>query len=250
MEMTKIPRVCLFTNHNPRSQERKVLNPHAVPEKRFFDFRHFVQMRYTTTMTVKTLEQPKPRAIFLDRDGTLGGAGGFRQPDKFEFYDFTFEAIKLINQAGFKAIVISNQSRIAKGQITSSQLENSIDRLNSSLENHDDHDAKLDAWFVCSHQNSDECNCKKPKPGLFLQAAQELKIDLANSFMIGDHGNDMLAGATAGCKPVLVLTGLGRKSIGEFRHAWDSVQPAFVAQNVLEAVQWILEHQARNESTV
>ena len=77
-------------------------------------------------MTAQTLELPKTRVIFLDRDGTLGGAGGFCHPDEFEFYDFTFEAIKLINQAGFKAIVVSNQSRIAKGQITFSQLENSI----------------------------------------------------------------------------------------------------------------------------
>jgi D-glycero-D-manno-heptose 1,7-bisphosphate phosphatase len=188
-----------------------------------------------------SFEPPKNRAIFLDRDGTLGGAGGFCHPDDFEFYEFTFEAIKRINQAGFKAVVISNQSRIAKGQITFSQLENSIKRLNLSLEQHS---AKLDAWFICPHQKSDHCNCKKPKPGLFLQAAQQLEIDLPNSFMIGDHGeNDMLAGASIGCKPILVLTGLGCGSNNEFRHTWDSIEPVCVAKNVLEAVQWILEKQ-------
>lgn len=199
-------------------------------------------------MSAQTLEPAKSRAIFLDRDGTLGGAGGFCHPDEFEFYDFTFEAIKLIKQAGFKAVVITNQSRIAKGQITFFQLENSINRLNLNLENRG---ATLDAWFVCPHQRSDDCNCKKPKPGLFLRAAQELELDLQNSFMIGDHGeNDMLAGAAVGCKPILVLTGWGRGSIGEFRRTWDSIEPAFVAKNVLEAVKWILEHHAMNKSTL
>jgi D,D-heptose 1,7-bisphosphate phosphatase len=190
---------------------------------------------------LQPLEQPKTRAIFLDRDGTLGGTGGFCHPDEFEFYDFTIEAIKLINQAGFKAVVISNQSRIAKGQITVLQLQNSITRLNSSLEQHG---AKLDGWFICPHQKSDHCNCKKPKPGLFLQAQQKLEIDLQNSFMIGDHGeNDMLAGASVGCKPILVLTGWGRGSNNEFRHPWSSIEPVFVAENALEAVKWILEKQ-------
>jgi D,D-heptose 1,7-bisphosphate phosphatase len=194
-------------------------------------------------MPPQTLEPPKTRAIFLDRDGTLGGLGGFCHPDEFEFYDFTFKAIKLINQAGFKAVVITNQSRIAKGQITSSQVQNSIDRLNSSLEQNG---AKLDAWFICPHQRIDNCNCKKPKPCLFLQAAQELEIDLQNSFMIGDHGeNHMLAAVSIGCKPVLVLTGWGRGSNNEFRHTWDSIEPAFVAKNLLEAVKWILESEAK-----
>jgi D,D-heptose 1,7-bisphosphate phosphatase len=188
-----------------------------------------------------SLEAPKTRAIFLDRDGTLGGAGGFCHPDEFEFYDVTFEALKLINQSGFKAVVVTNQSRIAKGQITFSQLENSINRLNSSLEHHG---AKLDAWFICPHQKIDHCNCKKPKPGLFLQAQTKLEIDLASSFMIGDHGeNDMLSAASVGCKPVLVLTGWGLGSNNEFRHTWDSIEPVFVAENVLEAVKWILEIQ-------
>ena len=187
------------------------------------------------------LENPQTRAIFLDRDGTLGGAGGFCHPDEFEFYDCTFEAIKLINQAGFKAVVVTNQSRIAKGEFTFLELQNSIDRLNSSLEQHG---AKLDAWFICPHRRSDNCDCKKPKPGLFLEAATNLEIDLSHSFMIGDHGeNDMLSGAAAGCKPVLVLTGLGRGSIGEFRHTWEAIEPVFIAENVLEAVKWILESQ-------
>ena len=186
-------------------------------------------------------EKPQPRAIFLDRDGTLGGAGGFCHPDEFEFYDFTPEAIKRINAAGFKAVVLTNQSCIAKGQITFEQLQNSIARLNSSLEVHG---AKLDAWFVCPHRRSDGCDCKKPKIGLFLRAAADLEIDLSSSFMIGDHGeNDMLAGVVAGCKPILVLTGLGSGSIGEFRHTWENIEPAFVAENVLEAVKWILESQ-------
>ena len=192
-------------------------------------------------VALHTFEKPQTRAIFLDRDGTLGGAGGFCHPDEFEFYDFTFEAIKLINQAGFKAVVVTNQSRIAKGEFTFLELQNSIDRLNSSLEQHG---AKLDAWYVCPHRGSDGCDCKKPKIGLFLRAAADLEIDLSSSFMIGDHGeNDMLAGVVAGCKPILVLTGLGSGSIGEFRHTWENIEPAFVAENVLEAVKWILESQ-------
>lgn len=179
------------------------------------------------------------KAVFLDRDGTLGGDGFYCHPDDFRLYSNTAEAIKLLNENEIKAIVITNQTHIAYGEITLDQVNHSFHRIQKELS---EAGAFLDGWYVCPHGPKQNCLCRKPKPFLFQQAAQDFDIDLTSSYMIGDSGKaDMLGAIAAGCQPILVLTGLGKGSYNEFRHEWKEVEPTYIAADVLDAVKYILK---------
>lgn len=186
-----------------------------------------------------SLLSDKPRrAVFLDRDGTMGGGGGFQHPDTFEMYPFTSQAVALLKSASYLVVMVSNQVRISTGEITIEQVDASFTRIKRDLRSEG---ADLDAWYICPHHPDDQCACRKPNPGMLLKAAQDLNIDLSKSYMVGDRGDsDMVAASRAGCRPILTLTGLGNGSIGEFRHTWRDVTPWAVAANLLEAVQIIL----------
>jgi histidinol-phosphate phosphatase family protein len=178
------------------------------------------------------------RAVFFDRDGTLGGRGGYCHPDEFEFFDFAPRAVKTVRDAGFLAVVITNQSRIAKGQITLEAVQRSFGRLQMQLE---DAGTRFDAWYICPHVKADACDCKKPAPGLLKRAALEHGIDLPESFVVGDSGfNDLGAAAAVGCRGVLVRTGEGNNSLTIYRESWAHTEPAFIADTVLEAAEWIV----------
>lgn len=150
----------------------------------------------------------KQKAIFLDRDGTINKYVGFlRNIDDFELIDGAAEAIKLINQSGYLAIVVTNQPVIARGEVTWEQL-NEIHRKMETLLGKEG--AYIDGIYICPHHPDKGfagerpeykivCNCRKPKPGLLLKAATDFNIDLAHSFMIGDDNRDVEAGNNAGC---------------------------------------------------
>jgi histidinol-phosphate phosphatase family protein len=179
------------------------------------------------------------RAVFFDRDGTLGGAGGFCHPDEFELFECAGQAVRTVREAGFLAIVVTNQSRIAKGQITLGQVEASFERLQAQLEAQG---TRFDAWYICPHDKSDACECKKPAPGLLKRAARDFEIDFAQSFVIGDSGfNDIKAGSSVGCRTVLVRTGEGVASLEKYRESWADVEADFIAQDVLDGTQWIIQ---------
>lgn len=178
-------------------------------------------------------------AVFLDRDGTLGGSGGFCHPDDFRMYDAVPAAIRLLNDAAIRVVLVTNQVRIGTGEITIAQLESSFLRMQRELATCGAH---VDAWYYCPHLPEDECDCRKPKPGMLHRAARELGLDLAQSYMIGDTGaSDMKAGAAAGCRCVLVLTGFGQGSMSDYRGQWAEVQPEYVARDVLDAVRHVLD---------
>lgn len=178
------------------------------------------------------------KCVFVDRDGTLGGDGHFCNPDKFELYDFSSFAIRMLNEVGYKVIVITNQSHIASGGITREQVDNSFYKIQDRLRLDGAH---LDGWYVCPHGPYDGCECRKPLPYLLHKAAQDFNIDLANSYMIGDRGDsDMCAADAAGCHPLLVLTGLGKNSYYEFRNTRKHVTPILVASNIEEATKSII----------
>lgn len=155
----------------------------------------------------------KQKAIFLDRDGTVNKYVGFlRNINDFELNIGIAEAIKRINELGYLAIVITNQPVIARGEVTAEELEEIHNKMETLLGLEG---AYLDAIYVCPHHphkgyNGEitelkmDCDCRKPKPGLILQAAKDYNIDLTQSYMIGDSGNDIKAGINAGCKTVLV----------------------------------------------
>lgn len=177
------------------------------------------------------------RAVFLDRDGTLGGDGGYCHPDEFQLFPSAAPAIRLLNDAGYLIIVVTNQTHIGRGEITLEQMAASFRRLNADLAAEGAH---LDGWYICPHRKVDACRCRKPSPSLLLQAAREHDLDLTASWMVGDSGAaDMLAGAAAGCRLILVRTGWGESSLGAYRHTWADVEPDYVAADLLGAAVWI-----------
>lgn len=157
--------------------------------------------------------QNKQKAVFLDRDGTINKYVGFlRNIDEFELLDGAVEAIKKINASGYLAIVVTNQPVIARGEVSFEELERIHNKMETLLGKEG---AYLDAIYFCPHHPHKgyegerpelkfDCNCRKPKPGMLLKAAQDFNIDLAQSWMIGDGENDIRAGQNAGCRTALI----------------------------------------------
>ena len=155
----------------------------------------------------------KQRAFFLDRDGTINRYVGFlRDLDDFELLPGVPEAIKKINDAGYLAVVITNQPVIARGEVSFEKLRSIHDKMETLL---GAKGAYLDAIYFCPHHPHKgfegeiidlkiDCDCRKPKPGMIFQASRDLNIDLSKSWMIGDGENDVIAGNSAGCKTVLI----------------------------------------------
>lgn len=151
----------------------------------------------------------KQKAIFLDRDGTINKMVGFvTKPEQFELIEGTAEAIKAINKSGYLAIVVTNQPVIARGDCTFKELQTIHDKMETELGKVG---AFVDAIYVCPHHTDKgfegerpeykcNCDCRKPKPGLLLQAAKDFNIDLSESYMIGDSHRDVEAGENAGVK--------------------------------------------------
>ena len=155
------------------------------------------------------------KAIFLDRDGTINQYVGFlRNIEEFELIPGVEEAIKKINASGYLAIVVTNQPVIARGEVSFSELEEIHHKMETLL---GFEGAYVDAIYYCPHHPHKgyegeipelkfECDCRKPKPGMLLQAAKDFNIDLSQSWMIGDGANDVIAGKAAGCKTALIGT--------------------------------------------
>lgn len=153
------------------------------------------------------------KAIFLDRDGTINKYVGFLcNIEEFELIDGVDESIKMINNSGYLAIVITNQPVIARGEVTTEELDRIHNKMETLLGKSG---AYLDGVYYCPHHPDKgfegeisnlkiDCECRKPKPGLILQAAKDFNIDLNNSWMIGDSKNDILCGKNAGCKTALI----------------------------------------------
>ena len=155
----------------------------------------------------------KQKAIFLDRDGTINQYVGFlRNIDDFELIDGVADAIAQINRSEYLAIVVTNQPVIARGEVTFDQLQLIHDKMQTILGKKG---AYLDAIYFCPHHTDKgfvgeiselkfDCDCRKPKPGMLIKAAEDFNIDLSASWMIGDGKNDILAGISAGCHTALI----------------------------------------------
>ena len=166
-------------------------------------------------VVAKNLSHPQ-KAVFLDRDGTINKYVGFlRDIDDFELLPGVTEAIKRINSAGYLAIVVTNQPVIARGEVTVPELQEIHNKMETLL---GAEGAYLDAIYYCPHHPHKgyegeipelkiDCDCRKPKPGMLIKAADNFNIDLKQSWMIGDGENDIKAGLAAGCKTALIGEG-------------------------------------------
>ena len=158
----------------------------------------------------------KQKAVFLDRDGTLNQYVGFlRDIDEFKLLDGVADAIKAVNNSGYLAIVVTNQPVIARGEVTVQQLEEIHNKMETLLGLEG---AYIDSIYYCPHHPHKgyegeitelkfDCDCRKPKPGMLMQAVKDFNIDLNGSWMIGDSENDIRCGINAGCRTVLIGSG-------------------------------------------
>lgn len=188
----------------------------------------------------------KNRAIFLDRDGTINRDVGYPDSyDMIEIYPYSFDAVRKINSSGFLAVIVTNQSGVGRGLIREKNLLDIHRKMGMDFAKRK---ARFDGIYYCPHYSESDspeyrkdCSCRKPNPGMAQQAARDLDIDTAKSYMIGDKVEDILFGMNIAATPVLLLTGYGRKSLPALREK--GIQPAKVAETLLDAVDWILERE-------
>ena len=171
------------------------------------------------------------RAVFLDRDGVVvralvrdGLPRSASTLDELEILADAEEACSALKEAGFALVVVTNQPEIARGTLAPETIDRQNDVLRDAL--------PLDEVVVCPHDDGDGCDCRKPKPGMLLDAAARLGVDLGSSFMVGDRWRDIEAGRRAGCRVVFVDRGYDE----EVR-----VEPDAVVGDLGDAVRWILK---------
>lgn len=170
----------------------------------------------------------KNKAVFLDRDGvinlTVFKMGKPRAPytlEEFSFCPGVEEAVHLLKKKGFLLVVVTNQPDVARGWVS----RDSVDLVN----NHVSKKLKLPDIRSCFHTDSDRCSCRKPQPGMLLEAALDHHIDLSQSFMVGDRISDIEAGRSAGCRTILITEMDTENSL-----------PDFIAPSLLHASSWII----------
>jgi D-glycero-D-manno-heptose 1,7-bisphosphate phosphatase len=180
---------------------------------------------------------PTNRAIFLDRDGTLNQETSYLHHwSDWRWLPGAPEALALLNGHGYKLIVVTNQSGLARGLYNTDAVEILHARVNRHLTAH--HNTTIAAFYYCPHHPdfTGACDCRKPKPGMLLRASAEMDLDCARSWMIGDKISDVDAGIAAGCRSVLVRTGYGRYSEKRL------LAPTHTADNLAAAAAYILQN--------
>jgi len=190
------------------------------------------------------LETMKNKAIFIDRDGTINKDVHYLDdPEKFEFYPGIQVGVKRLQENGFKLIVITNQSGIARGYFTEKQLSDIHKRMKQEFQKYD---VTLDGIYYCPHHPDEKCNCRKPNTGLFEKAIHEHNIDVKKSYMLGDKILDVGAGKKAGVKTILIPEPHVKNELLSKKNEWE-YNPDYIAHDFLDAVKWIL-HEMRNIS--
>jgi D,D-heptose 1,7-bisphosphate phosphatase len=194
------------------------------------------------------------KAVFLDRDGVIT-----KEPphyahriDQLELVPKSAEAIKGLNESGFKVIVISNQSGVARGYYQEKDIEIYNREMEKKLE---EKNAHIDAIYYCPHHPEAtikeyriDCDCRKPKPGMLKRAEKDLNLDLKRSFLIGDKVSDIEAGYRAGCKTILVLTGHGTDELKKFSKM--NIKPNYISKDLFAAIQIIKRNKKSREDNI
>src|SRR6188768_600022 len=180
----------------------------------------------------------REKGIFMDRDGTVSEEVGYMyHAGLYKPFPWTGEAVRKINDSGYKAVLITNQAGIERGYFPESMVHEVHSVLGAELNRWSAH---LDGIYYCPHRPETQCDCRKPKPGMILRASREMNIELAESYMIGDRYVDVQAAHGAGVKSVLLRSGDGVIEFEKHGNS-SSVQPHFIADNLLHAVEAILD---------
>jgi len=180
----------------------------------------------------------------MDRDGTISEEVGYvNHPSRYKVFPFAAEAVRTLNKAGWLAVLVTNQAGVARGYFKEELIGEVHKVLASELERDG---ARLDAIYYCPHHPTVgeppyrfDCDCRKPRPGLLLRAADELDLDLSRSWMVGDRYSDTELARNAGARSAFVLTGYGRGELEYQSDAWPQ-RPDLIAENLLEAVKTIV----------
>ncbi|MBM7602440.1 histidinol-phosphate phosphatase family protein [Metabacillus crassostreae] len=166
-------------------------------------------------------------AVFLDRDGTIGGDDTVHYPNSFELYSDSQELISKLKKSGIKVFSFTNQPGISEGKATK------IDFINELTE------FGFDDIFICPHSHSEGCNCRKPNIGMLIEGAEKYKLDLKNCVVIGDRWSDMVAASHANCIKILVKTGAGHSTLNEHYKNIKDLDIEFIAESIKEAIDWL-----------
>jgi len=182
------------------------------------------------------------RAVFLDRDGTLIEEVGYiDRIEQISLYPWSVDAVRALNRAGLRVVVVTNQSGVARGFFTEAMVHQVHDHISALLEAGG---ARIEAYYYCPHhpdgkieQYACHCECRKPSPGLIDRAARELGLDPARSFVVGDRWLDIELARAVGARGVMVRTGYGPS---EEARRDKGLQADAIVDNLIEASSWIL----------
>ncbi len=188
------------------------------------------------------------RAILMDRDGTVCDEVGYvNHVSRVRLLPRSARAIRLARDAGFRTIVVTNQAGVARGYFDEGLVLRVHERVRELLA---EEGAALDAIYYCPHHPDagvepyrKDCDCRKPRPGMLLRARDEVGIDLARSYVVGDSMRDIEAGHRVGATTVLVMTGYGRGEL-EYRSDGWKHHPDHIAEDLMDAVEWILARES------
>ena len=185
------------------------------------------------------MHKAKRKAIFLDRDGTLIEEVNFlSRLEDLRLFTYTAEAIRLLKESGFLIVVVTNQSGVGRGYVTSKALESIHAKLRLLLA---EDKVTLDGLYFCPHHPDDRCNCRKPATGMIDRAAAELQVDLSRAYVIGDSARDVELAKLVGVPSLLVMT--GPSGTGTLADLTDrGLTPDHVADALPQAVEWIIAH--------
>jgi len=184
-------------------------------------------------------------AVFLDRDGTINEQMGYiNHLSRFRLLPRAAAAIRLLNEQHIPVVVVTNQSGLARGYFPEALLAEVHETMQRGGAGAGAH---VDGIYICPHhaeairpEYRKSCDCRKPRTGLLTQAGDALDLDLARSYVVGDRWSDLQMAVKCHAKPVLVLTGYGRGDLAYIGPQRPDVRPAFVAEDIYEAVTWIL----------
>lgn len=173
------------------------------------------------------------RAIFIDRDGTIGGTDRVVYPGDFQLFPFVEDSIYKFKKLGTPIFSFTNQPGISRGEATREDFERELIGFG------------FEKVYLCPHQHNEECSCRKPSTGMLIQAAKENNLNLKECVVIGDRWTDMLAAHEVGCIKILVKTGAGEEAFNKYKKQeyygkYAEVSPDYVASDFQEAVDWIV----------